>query len=81
MTKPVDELVHLALVDRVRRVEAKVRTNQIETAAGHGLPTDLITVEQNALRRMSPFRNRWPEVAKFDERVAALEMRQGAVAS
>jgi len=71
----------IKLDNRLEAVEEKLRTDQTETIRERGLPADLVTTEQNALRRMSPFRNRWPEVAKFDERAAALEMRQGAVAN
>lgn len=44
---------------------------------GGGMPTEhLATLEQNALRRLSPRRNRWPELLALDERVAELEQRQ-----
>src|SRR4051794_33842230 len=45
-----------------------------------GMPRDLVSAETNALRRLSPRRNRWPEVAKFDTSVAELE-RQHSQAS
>lgn len=38
-----------------------------------GMPVDLITAEESALRRLSPRRNRWQSVAAFDEQVAELE--------
>ncbi len=45
-----------------------------------GLPTDLATAETSALRSLSPRRNRWPEILKFDERVAELQQRQTGIA-
>jgi len=42
----------------------------------NGLPEDLSSAETSALRSLSPRRNRWPEVARFDERVAELQQRQ-----
>lgn len=41
-----------------------------------GMPRDLLTAETNAFRRLSPRRNRWPELAALDARVAELEARQ-----
>lgn len=38
-----------------------------------GMPTDLLTAEQSALRRLSPRRNRWRSVAEYDARVEELE--------
>jgi hypothetical protein len=81
MTKPVDELSHLELAERVRNVEARLRTDQVETAREPGLPRDLVAVEENVWKRLSPFRNRWPEVAEFDTRVAELEHRQSQVSA
>jgi hypothetical protein len=69
------------LDDRVGAIEAKVRTDQVETIREHGLPADLVATETNVWRRMSPARNRWPEIAAFDEDVAKLEMRQAAKAA
>ena len=69
-----------ALDDRVKAVEGKVRSNQAETIRERGLPADLVATETNVWRRLSPARNRWPEIATFDERVAELEMRQAAKA-
>lgn len=42
-----------------------------------GMPRDLATAETNAIRRLSPRRNRWPELAELDARVAELEQRRG----
>jgi hypothetical protein len=81
MTEPVDELNFLERSERVRNVEAKVRTDQVETAAEYGLPRNLVAVEQNAWKRLSPFGNRWPEVVEFDMKVAELEMRQAEVSA
>jgi hypothetical protein len=64
------------LDNRVEAVEGKLRTDQVQTAQDRGLPADLIATEENVWRRLSPARNRWPEIAAFDERVAELEMRQ-----
>jgi hypothetical protein len=47
--------------------------------ADGNVPLNLATVEKNALRRLTPGRNRWPEIQKLDERVAQLEQRQAAV--
>lgn len=58
----------------------KERKSQVELAVERALPADLVATETNVWRRFSPFRDRWPDIAKFDERVAALEMRQAAVA-
>lgn len=44
-----------------------------------GMPPvqELGRLETNAFRRLSPRRNRWPELVAIDERVADLERRQG----
>jgi hypothetical protein len=81
MSEPVDELSHLELAERVRNVEARLRTDQVETAQQHGLPSNVAAVEEGVWKRLSPFRNRWPEVTQFDMRVAELEMRQGQVSA
>lgn len=78
-------LVHLdrretGLDQRLEAVEGKLRTDQVQTARDRGLPADLVSIETNVWRRLSPARNRWPEIAAFDERVAELEMRQAAKA-
>lgn len=78
-------LVHLdrretGLDRRLEAVEGKLRTDQIQTARDRGLPADLVSTETNVWRRLSPARNRWPEIAAYDERVAELEMRQAAKA-
>lgn len=44
------------------------------------LPLDLARAEQSALRRISPLRNRWPEVIEFDRRAGELEQRAAAAA-
>lgn len=41
-----------------------------------GMPADLATAETNAFRRLSPRRNRWPELVALDARVAELETRK-----
>ena len=66
------------LDDRVQAVEGRLRENQVETIDRAGLPADLVSVETNVWRRLSPTRNRWPEIAAFDEQVAELEQRQAA---
>lgn len=43
-------------------------------------PAALVDQEQNALRRLSPRRNRWPEVAEFDARVSAIEGKRARLA-
>ena len=58
------------LANRLEAVEGKVRSDQAQTIREAGLPADLISTEQNVWKRLSPTRNRWPEVAAFDERVA-----------
>jgi len=78
-------LVHLAgrgdeLDGRVEAVEGEVRPNHIEAIDRAGLPHDLVAAEANVWKRLSPARNRWPEIAAFDERVAELEQRQAAKA-
>lgn len=42
------------------------------------LPRSLAAEEESALRRLSPLRNRWPELAELDRRVAELEQRAAA---
>ena len=44
-----------------------------------GMPPvqELGRLETNALRRLSPTRNRWPELREIDERVANVERRHG----
>jgi hypothetical protein len=59
---------------------ARLRENQVEAIDRAGLPADLVAVETNVWKRLSPTRNRWPEIAEFDQRVAELEMRQAAKA-
>src|SRR5829696_2609178 len=68
------------LDNRVAAIEGFVRKDQAETIREAGLPADLVSVETNVWRRLSPTRNRWPEIAEFDERVAELEQRQAAKA-
>jgi hypothetical protein len=46
-----------------------------ETPRPDGLAVD-VSIGSYALKRLSPFRNRWPEVHKFDERVTRLEQKQ-----
>jgi hypothetical protein len=72
---------------RIRTLEAKTelreereRPSQLEAAEERGWPRDFLGFEESVWKRLSPLRDRWPEVRKFDERVAALEMRQAAVA-
>jgi 4'-phosphopantetheinyl transferase EntD len=76
---PVDDIPHLELAERVRNVEARLRTDQVETAREHGLPRDLFAVEESIWKRLSPFKNRWP--AEFDMRVAELEQQQAEIQS
>ena len=42
------------------------------------LPRDLASQERSALQRISPLRNRWPEVLAFDSRAAELDQRAAA---
>jgi hypothetical protein len=47
-----------------------------KTPAGRRYPNSLpqiLTEEQSALRRLSPRRSRWPELARFDEQVGEIE--------
>jgi hypothetical protein len=78
---PVDDIPHLELAERVRNVEARLCTDQVETAREHGLPRDLVAVEESIWKRLSPFKNRWPEITEFDMRVAELEQRQAEIQS
>jgi hypothetical protein len=68
------------LTGRVDGISQTLRKDQAEMIRERGLPADLVSVETNVWRRLSPARNRWPEIAAFDERVAELEMRQAAKA-
>ena len=43
------------------------------------MPLDLASAETSALRSLSPRRNRWPEVAAFDERVTEFRQRQAEI--
>jgi hypothetical protein len=70
----------IGLDDRLGVVEGKLRKDQVQTAAEHGLPPNLTAVQESVWKRLSPRRNLWPEVLKFDERVAELEMRHAAKA-
>ena len=70
MGDPVVEKAVLALDDRavkldnrVETIEGKVRNDQAETIREHGLPAYLVSTETNVWRRLSPVRNRWPEIA------------------
>jgi hypothetical protein len=58
----------------------RLRENQVDAIDQAGLPADLVATETNVWRRLSPARNRWPEIAEFDQRVAELEARQAAKA-
>jgi hypothetical protein len=49
--------------------------------ADASVPANLATIEHNALWRLSPQRNRWPEIAEFDDRVAELEQRRAALSA
>ncbi len=48
------------------------------TPRADGLAIDT-SVGRYALKRRSPFRNRWPDVCEFDERVAQLEAKQAGL--
>ena len=75
------ELTELTeLKGRVDAHTDRLRESQAEAIDRAGLPADLVAVESNVWKRISPARNRWPEIAAFDERVAELEMRQTAKA-
>ncbi len=45
-----------------------------------GMPRSLAAEEESSLRRLSPLRNRWPEIAELDRRAAELDQRAAAVA-
>jgi hypothetical protein len=75
------ELATRDVAERLGAVEERLRTNQVETAQQHGLPRDIAAVEESVWKRLSPFRNGWPEVAEFDMRVAELEHRQSQVSA
>jgi hypothetical protein len=69
----------LALDKRVDRLEDPPADPR-QVARDAGLPADLAATETSVWRRLSPARNRWPEIVEFDQRVAELEMRQAAKA-
>lgn len=62
------------------RLRPRARPEPFEGVDVTGMPADLATAETNALRRRSPRRNRWPELAEIDARVADLERRQSEAA-
>jgi hypothetical protein len=76
---PAEELAIRDVAERVNNVESRLRKNQVETAADHGLPRNLVAVEESIWKRLSPFANKWPEIVEFDTRVAELELRQAQV--
>jgi hypothetical protein len=41
-----------------------------------GIESRMLSEEQSALRRLSPIRNRWPDLAKFDERTRRITERR-----
>lgn len=45
------------------------------------VPASLLSQEANALRRLSPRKNRWPEVAAFDERIRATDEQQARLSA
>jgi hypothetical protein len=61
--------------------EDQERPSPAEAAQRVGLPADLASLQTNVWRRLSPARNRWPEILEFDQRVAELEMRQAEKAT
>ena len=67
--------------DRLRAVEDRLRPSQADAIREAGLPAGLVATEANVWKRLSPARNRWPEIAAFDERVAELLQRQAEKAS
>jgi hypothetical protein len=75
------ELATRDVAERLRNIEDRLRKDQVQTAADHGLPRDLVAVEQSVWKRYSPFANKWPEVVEYDMRVAELEHRQSQVAA
>jgi len=80
VAEKVYERESIKLEGRLDAHAAKLRENQIETIDRAGLPADLVATEANVWKRLTAGRNRWPEIAAFDERVAELEQRQAAVA-
>jgi hypothetical protein len=72
---------HRILERIAQRDRATTARNQQAPFAGVdiiGMPADLATAETNAFRRISPVRNRWPELAEIDARVADLEQRSAS---
>jgi len=67
------------LKGRVDAHSEKLRNDQAEPIRRNAQVA--VNVQQNALRRMSPFRSRWPEVAEYDAQVADLERHQAAIAA
>jgi hypothetical protein len=73
------ELATRDVAERIHNLESAVRKDQAQTAAEHGLPRDLVATQESVWRRISPLRNRWPEVLEFDMRVVELEQRQAEI--
>lgn len=64
---------------RVDAVTERLRENQAEAIDRAGLPQNLFEAERNVWYRIGPFRDRWLDVRKFNERAAELEQRQAEV--
>jgi hypothetical protein len=82
MPSPLDEPDRERQLDAAEQAAAKAaaatpphRREPFPGVDRAGMPADLLAAETNAFRRLSPRRNRWPELVKFDERVAELELR------
>jgi hypothetical protein len=73
----------VATDERIRALEAKTalreeaeRPDQVSASDRQGLPDHPIVIEESVWKRFSPFRNRWPEVAQYDQRAGELELRE-----
>jgi hypothetical protein len=65
-----------ALEAKTELREERERKSPAELAAERGLPHDLVSAEESAIRRLTPWRARWPQVLEYDQEVARLEQRQ-----
>jgi hypothetical protein len=93
--RPIDQVADLAIAnadattytagrvdeleDRLDAHAARLRTNQVEGIAQAGLPADLVQAEASVWKWFTPGHARWPEVQRFDERLAEMEMTRAAV--
>jgi hypothetical protein len=59
--------------------DSQQQTRDDRMAPFAGVPAELVDEEQTAWRRLSPRRNRWRDVATYDEQVRELDARAQAV--